>query len=248
MIAIFKKEFLQFFGQIVGYASIALFILLTGLYVWVFPTYSVLEQTVLSLEPFFIWAPIFLILVVSAATMRQFAEESAEGTLELLVTKPLTPLQIVCGKYLAVISIVALTLLLTATTYIPSIQALALDGVSLDYGSILGAYMGLFLLGMTFSAVGLFTSILVRSQVVSFLLSGTINLIAYIGFEMVAEKKQFSGYWDYVIEGLGCKAHYESISLGLVDFGDVFYFIALITTFLSMAIMVVQRWPYLKQL
>lgn len=248
MIAIFKKEFLQFFGQIVGYASIALFILLTGLYVWVFPSYSVLEQTVLSLEPFFIWAPIFLILVVSAATMRQFAEESAEGTLELLVTKPLTPLQIVCGKYLAVISIVALTLLLTATTYIPSIQALTLDGVSLDYGSILGAYMGLFLLGMTFSAVGLFTSILVRSQVVSFLLSGTINLIAYIGFEMVAEKKQFSGYWDYVIEGLGCKAHYESISLGLVDFGDVFYFIALITTFLSMAIMVVQRWPYLKQL
>ena len=82
--------------------------------------------------------------MVSAATMRQFAEESAEGTLELLVTKPLTPLQIVCGKYLAVISIVALTLLLTATTYIPSIQALALDGVSLDYGSILGAYMGLF--------------------------------------------------------------------------------------------------------
>ena len=248
MIAIFKKEFLQFFGQIVGYASIALFILLTGLYVWVFPSYSVLEQTVLSLEPFFTWAPIFLILVVSAATMRQFAEESAEGTLELLVTKPLTPLQIVCGKYLAVISIVALTLLLTVTTYIPSIQALALDGVSLDYGSILGAYMGLFLLGMTFSAVGLFTSILVRSQVVSFLLSGTINLIAYIGFEMVAEKKQFSGYWDYVIEGLGCKAHYESISLGLVDFGDVFYFIALITTFLSMAIMVVQRWPYFKQL
>ena len=248
MIAIFKKEFLQFFGQIVGYASIALFILLTGLYVWVFPSYSVLEQTVLSLEPFFTWAPIFLILVVSAATMRQFAEESAEGTLELLVTKPLTPLQIVCGKYLAVISIVALTLLLTATTYIPSIQAWALDGVSLDYGSILGAYMGLFLLGMTFSAVGLFTSILVRSQVVSFLLSGTINLIAYIGFEMVAEKKQFSGYWDYVIEGLGCKAHYESISLGLVDFGDVFYFIALITTFLSMAIMVVQRWPYFKQL
>lgn len=248
MIAIYKKEFLQFFGQIVGYASIALFVLLTGLYVWVFPTYSVLEQTVLSLEPFFTWAPIFLILVVSAATMRQFAEESAEGTLELLVTKPLTPLQIVCGKYLAVISIVAITLLLTAITYIPSIQALALDGVSLDYGSILGAYMGLFLLGMTFSAVGLFTSILVRSQVVSFLLSGTMNLMAFMGFEMVAEKKQFLGYWDYIIKGLGCKAHYESISLGLVDFGDVFYFIALITTFLSMAIMVVQRWPYLKQL
>ncbi len=248
MIAIFKKEFLQFFGQIVGYASIALFILLTGLYVWVFPSYSVLEQTILSLEPFFTWAPIFLILVVSAATMRQFAEESAEGTLELLVTKPLSSSQIVFGKYLAAVSIVAMTLLLTAITYVPSVQALALEGVSLDYGSITGAYLGLFLLGMTFSAVGLFTSILVRSQMVSFLLSGTINLIAYIGFELLAEKKQFAGYWDYIIEGLGCKAHYESISLGLLDVGDIFYFIALIITFLSLAIMVVQRWPYLKQL
>ena len=127
MIAIYKKEFLQFFGQIVGYASIALFVLLTGLYVWVFPSHSILERTILSLDPFFTWAPIFLILVVSAATMRQFAEESAEGTLELLVTKPLSSVQIVLGKYFAAISIVALTLALTAITYIPSVQALALD-------------------------------------------------------------------------------------------------------------------------
>ena len=155
MIAIYKKEFLQFFGQIVGYASIALFVLLTGLYVWVFPSHSILERTILSLDPFFAWAPIFLILVVSAATMRQFAEESAEGTLELLVTKPLSATQIVLGKYFAAISIVALTLTLTAATYIPSVQALALDNVTLDYGSILGAYLGLMLFGMTFSAVGL---------------------------------------------------------------------------------------------
>ena len=191
MIAIYKKEFLQFFGQIVGYASIALFVLLTGLYVWVFPSHSILEQTILSLDPFFTWAPIFLILVVSAATMRQFAEESAEGTLELLVTKPLSSVQIVLGKYFAAISIVALTLALTAITYIPSVQALALDNVSLDYGSILGAYLGLMLLGMTFSAVGLFTSILVRSQVVAFLLSSTINAMGYLGFELISEKKQF---------------------------------------------------------
>ena len=248
MIAIFKKEFLQFFGQIVGYASIALFILLTGLYVWVFPSHSILERTILSLDPFFAWAPIFLILVVSAATMRQFAEESAEGTLELLVTKPLDPAQIVLGKYLAAISIVAITLALTASTYIPSVQALALDNLSLDYGGILGAYLGLMLLGMTFSAVGLFTSILVRSQVVAFLLSATINAMGYLGFELLSEKKQFAGYWDFVINGMGFKAHYERISLGLLDFADIAYFMAIIVTFLSLAILIITRWPNLKKL
>lgn len=248
MIAIYKKEFLQFFGQIVGYASIALFVLLTGLYVWVFPSHSILDRTILSLDPFFAWAPIFLILVVSAATMRQFAEESAEGTLELLVTKPLSSVQIVLGKYFAVISIVALTLALTASTYIPSVQALALDNVSLDYGSILGAYLGLMLLGMTFSAVGLFTSILLRSQVVAFLLSATINAMGYLGFELISEKKQFAGYWDFVINGMGFKAHYESISLGLLDFADVAYFMAIIVTFLSLTILIIARWPNLKKL
>lgn len=248
MIAIYKKEFLQFFGQIVGYASIALFVLLTGLYVWVFPSHSILERTILSFDPFFTWAPIFLILVVSAATMRQFAEESAEGTLELLVTKPLSSVQIVLGKYFAAISIVALTLTLTAVTYIPSVQALALDNVSLDYGSIFGAYLGLMLLGMTFSAVGLFTSILLRSQVVAFLLSATINTMGYLGFELISEKKKFAGYWDFVINGMGFKAHYESISLGLLDIADVAYFMAIIVTFLSLSIMIVSRWPNLKKL
>ena len=248
MIAIYKKEFLQFFGQIVGYASIALFVLLTGLYVWVFPSHSILERTILSLDPFFTWAPIFLILVVSAATMRQFAEESAEGTLELLVTKPLSSIQIVLGKYFATISILALTLALTAITYIPSVQALAVDNVSLDYGPILGAYLGLMLLGMTFSAVGLFTSILLRSQVVAFLLSATINAMGYLGFELISEKRQFAGYWDFVINGMGFKAHYESISIGLLDFADVAYFMAIIVTFLSLAILIIARWPNFKKL
>ena len=248
MIAIYKKEFLQFFGQIVGYASIALFVLLTGLYVWVFPSHSILERTILSLDPFFTWAPIFLILVVSAATMRQFAEESAEGTLELLVTKPLSSIQIVLGKYFAAISIVVLTLALTAITYIPSVQALAVDNVSLDYGPILGAYLGLMLLGMTFSAVGLFTSILLRSQVVAFLLSATINAMGYLGFELISEKRQFAGYWDFVINGMGFKAHYESISIGLLDFADVAYFMAIIVTFLSLAILIIARWPNFKKL
>ncbi|MBB00061.1 MAG: gliding motility-associated ABC transporter permease subunit GldF [Saprospirales bacterium] len=247
MISIYKKEFIQFFGQIIGYASIALFVLLTGLYVWVFPSHSILERTILSLDPFFTWAPIFLILVVSAATMRQFAEESAEGTLELLVTKPLSSIQIVLGKYFAAISIVAITLMLTAATYIPSVQALALDNVFLDYGSILGAYLGLMLLGMTFSAVGLFTSILLRSQVVAFLLSASINAMGYLGFELISEKKQFAGYWDFVINGMGFKAHYESISLGLLDFADVAYFMAIIVTFLSLAILIIGRWPNLKK-
>ena len=143
------------------------------------------------------------------------------------------------GKYFAAISIVALTLTLTAATYIPSVQALALDNVTLDYGSILGAYLGLMLLGMTFSAVGLFTSILVRSQVVAFLLSSTINAMGYLGFELISEKKQFAGYWDFVINGMGFKAHYESISLGLLDFADVAYFLAIIVTFLSLAILII---------
>ncbi|MEC7159891.1 MAG: hypothetical protein VXW24_06330, partial [Bacteroidota bacterium] len=152
------------------------------------------------------------------------------------------------GKYFAAISIVALTLALTAITYIPSVQALALDNVPLDYGSILGAYLGLMLLGMTFSAVGLFTSILLRSQVVAFLLSATINAMGYLGFELISEKKQFAGYWDFVINGMGFKAHYESISLGLLDFADVAYFMAIIVTFLSLTILIIARWPNLKKL
>ena len=87
------------------------------------------------------------------------------------------------------------------------------------------------LLGMTFSAIGLFASILVRSQVVAFLLSATINAMGYLGFELISEKKQFAGYWDFVINGMGFKAHYESISLGLLDIADLAYFLAIIVTF-----------------
>jgi ABC-2 type transport system permease protein len=142
MWAICKKEFRQFFSNLTGYITIILFLLLNGLFLFVFSSFNILEYGYATLENFFNLAPYILLLLIPAVTMRLFPDERRAGTLEILFTRPLTVRQIVLGKYIASLLVVLIALLPTLT-YLITINAMSADGSSLDIGGITGSYIGL---------------------------------------------------------------------------------------------------------
>ncbi len=155
MLQVFKKEINSFFSGLTGYITIFIFLLLTGLFVWIFPDTSVLEYGFASLDTLFLIAPWVFLFLIPALTMRSFSEELRTGTLEFLFTKPLSEMQIVLGKYLGVVALVILSLLPTLL-YFFSVYNLASPVGNVDTGAVYGYYIGLVLFGAVFAANGLF--------------------------------------------------------------------------------------------
>jgi len=162
--------------------------------------------------------------------MRSFSEEKKSGTLEILATKPLTDLQIILGKYFAGVILVLLALIPTLIYYY-TIWQLGLPKGNIDSGATAGSYLGMFLLGATYVAIGLFASALTDNQIVSFIFSMILCTLFYILFKMLASLGIFSGF-EYFVEWLGIYSHYESISRGVLDSRDILYFISLIVLFI----------------
>src|SRR5215216_1427503 len=144
MLAICKKEFRQFFSSLTGYIAIIVFLLLNGLFLFVFPDTNILDFGFATLEKFFELAPWILLLLVPAITMRSFADEFKGGTFEILQTKPLSRWQVVGGKYFGSLLVVLIALLPTLI-YIFTILQLSETG-SIDTGGIIGSYIGLIFL------------------------------------------------------------------------------------------------------
>ncbi|RPE13997.1 gliding motility-associated ABC transporter permease subunit GldF [Chitinophaga lutea] len=225
MSAIFKKEIHQFFSSITGYVAIILFLLANGLFLFVFPDTSLLDGGYANLDGLFEMAPLIFLLLIPAITMRSLADEYKSGTMELLSTKPVTWWQIVWGKYWACITIVVIALIPTAVYYLAMAQ-LAATNNALDHGSIIGSYLGLFLLGSTFTAIGLWASSLTGNAVVAFLVAIFTCYIFYNGFDALSKVPVFSGGADYYLQMAGIRYHYNSISRGVVDSRDVIYFLS----------------------
>ncbi len=225
MWAICKKEFRQFFSNLTGYITIILFLLLNGLMLFVFSNFNILDYGYATLENFFQLAPFILLFLIPAVTMRLFPDEWRNGTIETLLTRPLTAQQIVFGKYLAALLVVVIALLPTLT-YLFTLKAMAADGTSLDTGGIIGSYIGLFFLCAAFTAIGVCCSVYTTNQVVAFLLSGFVCFIFYSGFTAVS--LLLGAGLDYTIEMLGMDFHYRSLSKGVIDSRDVIYFLSII--------------------
>lgn len=235
MFSLFKKELVSFFGSIVGYIVIIIFLTINGLFLWVFPLeYNIIENGFANVDGLFILAPWVYLFLVPAVTMRSFSEEKRTGTIEIILTKPLGDLQIVLAKYLACIVIVFLSLLPTII-YVLTVWMFATPvkaGASiLDWGAIEGSYYGLLLLGFAFSSIGIFSSAITNNQIVSFILSVFLCGFFYIGFEFIYSLDLF-GNFDLFIKELGISAHYSSISRGVVDTRDIVYYLSLISLFL----------------
>ena len=232
MFSIFKKEVNLFLSSLIGYIAIAVFLFGTGLFVWVFPEYSVIDYGVATLDSFFRMGPYVLLFLIPAITMRTFAEEQQAGTFELLATRPITDWEIVLGKYFACVALLFVAILPTFIYYL-SIYELGLPKGNIDTGATLGSYIGLFLLGSVFIAIGIFASALFSNQIVAFLFAFFFCAFAFDAFTSIARFPIFIGTWDAVIEKFGINYHYISISRGLIDFRDLVYFGSVIGIFLT---------------
>lgn len=225
-----KKEWQQFFSSLTGYIAMVVFLLLNGLFLFVFPDSSLLDFGYASLAGFFNLAPWVLLFLVPTVTMRSMADEYRSGTFELLKTLPLTPAQIIWGKFFGAL-IVVVTALLPTLIYAVSIQSLSVTG-GIDMGATIGSYIGLVLLGAVFTAIGICTSSFTNNTVVAFILGAFTCFLLFNGFEAISKLPVFRAGPDYYIEMLGINFHYRSISRGVVDSRDLIYFTGMIVLFL----------------
>lgn len=232
MYALFKKEISNFLSSLIGIMVIVVFLLITGLFLWVFQSdFNLLTYGYANLDGLFILAPWVFLFLVPAVTMRSFAEENRTGTIEMLLTKPLSDWQIIFAKFLASVCLVLLALIPTGVYYF-SVYRLGFPMGNLDSGSIFGSYIGLFLLSSSFIAIGIFCSAVTNNQILAFILSVFLCGFIYIGFEFIYSFSLF-GPIDLFIQRLGIASHYSSISRGVVDTRDILYFLSVIALFLS---------------
>lgn len=231
MYSILKKEIAHFFSSLTGYLSIGVFLLLTGLVLWIFPgDNNILDYGYSSMESFFYMAPILFLIFIPAVTMRSFSEEKNLGTLELLMTKPVKDIDIILGKFLASFILVIFAILPTFI-YFWSVSKLGAPEGNIDTGGVWGSYLGLLFLAGAFTAIGIFASSIATNQIVSFILSILLSAILFWSFDLIGGFPAFQGGIDYFIQQLGMNAHYVSISKGVVDTRDVIYFLSIIIVF-----------------
>ncbi len=239
MWALIKREINGFFNGLIAYVVLSVFLGIIGLFLWVFPSeFNVIEGGYADLNGFFALAPFVFLFLIPAVTMRFLADEFRSGTYEMLVTKPLSSLQIVLAKYLAGVVLIAVALLPTLIFYF-SIQFLAAPP-GVDIGGLMGSYAGLFFLGMVFTAVGLFASSLTKNQIVAFIISLFLSGFLYIGFEMIHRLDAFEQI-DHIIRNIGLYPHYSSMGRGVIDSRDVLYFLGVIIVFLTATNQVLAR-------
>lgn len=231
MFTLFLREINNFFNNLIGYISIAVFLVINSLFLWVFPLdTNILQSGYANIEGLFSMGPFVFLFLIPAITMRFFADEKKSGTIEFLLTKPLTDTRIVLAKYFAAFVLVVFSLLPTLI-YVISVYQLGLPPGNMDMGATWGSYLGLLFLGAGFVSIGLFASSLTDNQIVSFIVSIFLCGFAYIGFEFIYSLDMF-GNFDLFIRNLGIYAHYTSISRGVVDSRDVLYFLSIIVIFL----------------
>jgi ABC-2 type transport system permease protein len=230
MITIFKKELYSYLSSFVAYITIGLFLVVLGLFLWVFPDTSILEYGYATLDNLFNTVPYLFMFLIPAITMRSLAEEKKEGTFELLATRPLTDWDIVLGKYLAALTIVLFALIPTLIYYI-SVYQLGVTVGNIDTGAVIGSYIGLFLLGGAFAAIGIFSSSLTKNQIIAFAIAVFLCFFAFSGFESASQVLSLQKF-DNVLINLGINEHYQSISRGVLDSRDLIYFLSFITLFL----------------
>lgn len=234
MFTLLGKEINSFLSSLIGYIVIVVFLAINSLFLWVFDTdFNIINSGYSSIDGMFLIAPFVFLFLIPAITMRSFSDEKRSGTIELLLTKPLTDLHIILSKYFAGLLLVVISLLPTLI-YFFSVYSLGFPKGNIDVGATWGSYIGLLLLGGAFVSIGLFSSTLTDKQVLAFVLSVFLCGFMYIGFEFIFSLEMF-GKIDLFIKSIGINAHYMSLSRGVIDTRDLIYFISLIAFFILLS-------------
>lgn len=243
MYSLFLKEIRSFLSSLIGYIVIVVFLLAISLFMWIIRGESnVLDNGYANIDTLFAIAPWVFLFLIPAITMRSFADEKKSGTIELLLTRPITDLQIILAKYFAGLILVAIALLPTLV-YFYSIYRLGNPAGNIDTGGTWGSYIGLLLLGSSFVAMGIFASSLTDNQITSFILSLALCFFCYTGFEQISSLSLF-GKADTFIQALGINQHYNSLARGVIDSRDVVYFFSFNAFFVLMTktVMESRKW------
>lgn len=242
MLAILNKEIQSFFSSPIGYLVIGIFLVACGLFLFVFPgEYNILDSGFADIGSFFNLAPWIFIFLIPAISMKSFAEENKQGTIELLLTRPIGFKQLILGKYFGALLLVILAII-PSLLYVISIDQLGNPPGNFDAGATLGSYLGLIFLAGCYTAIGIFSSSLTQNQIVAFIIAVFLCFLSYFAFEGLSMATISGG--NYGLEYLGISYHYQSISRGVIDSRDVIYFISFIILFLKFTEI---RLKYLQQ-
>lgn len=231
MFPLFYKEINSFLNSLIGYIVIAVFLLINGLFLWVFPLdFNIINFGYAGIDGLFMLAPFVFLFLIPAVTMKMFSEEKRSGTIELLLTKPISDLKIVLSKYFAGLVLVIFALIPTLIYFITVYRYGSPPG-NIDMGATWGSYIGLLFLSAAFVSIGLFCSSITDNQIVSFIIAVFFCGFIYMGFDFIYSFSLF-GKFDLFIQKLGINEHYISMSRGVIDTRDVLYFVSLITFFI----------------
>jgi len=241
MLSQLKKEIYGFFSNLTGYVVITVFLVTTSLFLWVlsFGNLNIPDSGYATLEPLFNMAPWVFLFLIPAITMRMFAEEKKGRTLELLLTRPISDLEIILSKYLAAMILVTASLLPTLLWFW-SVARLGSPPANIDAGATWGSYLGLLFLAGIYAAVGIFVSSTTDNQIISFILSAILCFFLYIGFESITSA-DLLGQLDSLILKLGISEHYRSMSRGVLDTRDIIYFLSMTGLFILLTKTVLER-------
>jgi ABC-2 type transport system permease protein len=213
------RELKSFFDSLTAYILIVVFLGLSGFFTWLFGS-DIFFIGQATLQPFFSVAYWTLFFFTPALTMRMLAEENKSGTIELLLTKPVTDWQVILGKFLACLMLIGIALLLTLPYYI-SVWSLG----PIDHGAVWCGYLGLILMSAAYISIGLFASSVTNNQIVAFLLSLFVGVFFLIIFNVLSSS--FTGLSGEVLSYLSLSTHFDSISRGVVDSKDVIFFLSI---------------------
>ena len=227
MYALFKKEIRYFFTSPIGLTIIGLFIVLNGLFLWVFKTdYNIFNAGFADMLPFFRLSSWVFVFLVPAITMRSISEEKKSGMLALLFTKPVSTLQMVLGKYLGILFLL-FVILLPSALYVYMVWVLGNPIGNLDIAGTVGSYIALFLLVASFASVGLWASSISSNQIISFVLAAFLCLFFFFGIDQLIA---FIAPEDF--GGVGFQTHFDAISRGVLDTRNIVYFLSVISFFI----------------
>ena len=229
MWAICKKEWAQYFNGLTGYLVIGFYLIVNGLVLFVLPNFNVLDFGYASLQAYFDFAPWFLLLLVPAITMHSFSDEYKQGTYEIIRTLPISPLQLVAGKFLGNLFIVLVAILPTL------LYAFTLDALSdiggIDFGATYGSYFGLLFLAACYTVIGIYISSITKNNLVSLLVSILVCILLFKGFNVLSHLAVFTNGANFYISKLGLEAHYMNMSKGLLSAEDIIYFLSILVLF-----------------
>lgn len=229
--AIYRRELSSYFDSPLAYIVVPVFLTLVGGFSLFFQ--DLLGGGIATMRPVFFWSSIFMLLLTPAVTMRLFAEEHRTGSIELLVTLPVSESAIVLGKFLAAFTLVSVAIVLTLT-YPLTLAMLS----NIDMGPVFGGYIGLFALGAAFTAIGTAASVGTRNQIIAFLVALGISTLPFAsGFAL----SQVPSGLLPIVQFLSFETHFNNLSRGVIDSRDLLFYASIVGLFLHIAVFGLER-------